>query len=897
MSQNVTVKIQINDGGTFKDITINADDLANAINTVKGRADDLDKSLVSMASLGQIFDGLSSAVRNLSNYISNLTSDYKSALEAETKLSTAMRNTMDATDEEIQSIKDFCDEQERLGVVAGDVQVSAAQELATYLEFSDSLKTLIPVVNDMTVQQYGLNASAESATQIATMLGKVMNGQTKALSRYGYEFTEAQEAVLLYGNEAQRAAMLAEVVGQSVGGMNYEMAKTPVGIMQQAENRLGKMREKIGAFAIQMEPALKNLSMFTSTTADIVKVAQAIEAAKKSAIGMKASSLAAAVAQKTQAVAARILGVSEYSAVTATKTLKIEMAALEATMTLGVSVAITALISLWGKLKKKHDDVADSIDKVDSATEEFGRVAGDARGQIMLEIGALSDIIEKHKKEKDKVQELNDKYGEAFGKHKTAAEWYDTLMTKSEAYCRQLGYEAKAKLLASQYGEALVNLDDARKQDKEFQGDRTKRQLGIIKDANGKNAGWGWDDVYTKEYEPIARAVEEAEKNVSSLKQSLDECTQAGKAAADAVKLVSGSSSGGNGDQSKLEGLAKDLDDYKKSIQAVVQTNATFNSGQDEMGVKLEAMKSGISSLIGKYGAENAAVRELIIEYGQLLRARGDMGGALPTIDASGLPNMVSSDASSRLSKDINEYRKAVELAVEQNRLLNDGQGETEVRLSAMKSGLTSLIQTYGASDISVQMLIGEFDSLQRSANDTIKSIDKFGDVQETMSAISSSFRSLSDIVGEGAASWLEWGANLLSAIGQAIPAIVMLTQAKKQEANANADALVTGVGASVGSIPFVGPAMALAAIASVVAAISSIPKFAAGGIAYGPTVGMFGEYANAATNPEVVAPLDKLVTLIDGGRGGRELRFRVKGRDLEAIEKKNRRYNMRTNG
>lgn len=112
MSQDVSIKIQINDGGTFKDITVNADDLANAIYTVKHRADELGKKLVDMESMGQIFDSLSSAAQNLHGYISNLTQDCKDEVESETKLATAMRNTMSATDEEIQSIKDFCDEQE-----------------------------------------------------------------------------------------------------------------------------------------------------------------------------------------------------------------------------------------------------------------------------------------------------------------------------------------------------------------------------------------------------------------------------------------------------------------------------------------------------------------------------------------------------------------------------------------------------------------------------------------------------------------------------------------------------------------------------------------------------------------------------------------------------------------
>ena len=39
----------------------------------------------------------------------------------------------------------------------------------------------------------------------------------------------------------------------------------------------------------------------------------------------------------------------------------------------------------------------------------------------------------------------------------------------------------------------------------------------------------------------------------------------------------------------------------------------------------------------------------------------------------------------------------------------------------------------------------------------------------------------------------------------------------------------------------------------------SAVPKFADGGMVYGPTMGMVGEYAGAATNPEVIAPLSDL--------------------------------------
>ena len=85
-----------------------------------------------------------------------------------------MRNTMGAREADIQSIKDLCAAQQELGVIGDEVQLSGVQELATYLGEKQSLEQLIPIMNDMLAQQYGLNATQENAAQIATMLGKVM---------------------------------------------------------------------------------------------------------------------------------------------------------------------------------------------------------------------------------------------------------------------------------------------------------------------------------------------------------------------------------------------------------------------------------------------------------------------------------------------------------------------------------------------------------------------------------------------------------------------------------------------------------------------------------------------------------------------------------------------------
>lgn len=61
-----------------------------------------------------------------------------------------------------------------------------------------------------------------------------------------------------------------------------------------------------------------------------------------------------------------------------------------------------------------------------------------------------------------------------------------------------------------------------------------------------------------------------------------------------------------------------------------------------------------------------------------------------------------------------------------------------------------------------------------------------------------------------------------------------------------------------------------------------SIRRFASGGIISGPTIGMMGEYPGARSNPEVVAPLDKLKNLIGqpSGEGG-QLVTRISGQDL----------------
>jgi len=80
---------------------------------------------------------------------------------------------------------------------------------------------------------------------------------------------------------------------------------------------------------------------------------------------------------------------------------------------------------------------------------------------------------------------------------------------------------------------------------------------------------------------------------------------------------------------------------------------------------------------------------------------------------------------------------------------------------------------------------------------------------------------------------------------------------------------------------------LALAAGVAAVAAGSALKNklsnqkataFADGGIVSGPTMGLVGEYPGAQNNPEVIAPLDKLKSMIGGGGSGT---FVLRGQDL----------------
>lgn len=189
-------------------------------------------------------------------YVKEMMTASNAATEASTKLTTVMHQRMNATDADVQSILNLTAAQQKLGVIEDDTATAGAQQLGTFVNSTSALATLIPAMNNLAAQQNGVNATSGDLVNIGNLMGKVMQGQTGALTRVGITFTEAQEKVLKYGNEQERAAMLAQVITDNVGDMNAALAATPEGQMAQMKNSFGDMQEELGA---QLTPAVMNL--------------------------------------------------------------------------------------------------------------------------------------------------------------------------------------------------------------------------------------------------------------------------------------------------------------------------------------------------------------------------------------------------------------------------------------------------------------------------------------------------------------------------------------------------------------------------------------------------------------------------------------------------------------
>lgn len=226
------------------------------------------------------------------------------------------------------------------------------------------------------------------------------------------------------------------------------------------------------------------------------------------------------------------------------------------------------------------------------------------------------------------------------------------------------------------------------------------------------------------------------------------------------------------------------------------------------------------------------------------------------------------------LSDDISEdYEK--ELEKKKSSYLSEMKYKEDVAKKAMAS--ISELDREEETDPFVDDLIEKAEARRNYMKELDSSMQTLKSTGETVSSV---FSTLGGVIDGNAGAMISWAGDVISSITSVIPSIISMVTANEAEA-------ISGATAAGSSVPFPGNIAAIATgIASVMAALMKVPKFADGGIAYGPTLGLFGEYSDASNNPEVVAPLDKLKGMIkdDNTSMSGNVQFRIQGRDLVGI-------------
>lgn len=237
----------------IKELGKDAADAADGVSKMTSGLLSVNAAMGIVSQMRGLYDSLSAS-------IDNCVQMYQYQADQELKLSVIMKQRMNATEEDIQSIKDFASAQQSLGVYGDEIILQGAQELASFTSSAEAIKTLIPAMNNLIAQQYGYSASGQQFQSTADMMGKVLSGQVGALSRLGYIFSEEEKQMLKTGTEMERAATLAKIITDNVGEMNVALRNTAMGAMQDMNNTLGDMQEELGKALIPMQ------SMFRLST-------------------------------------------------------------------------------------------------------------------------------------------------------------------------------------------------------------------------------------------------------------------------------------------------------------------------------------------------------------------------------------------------------------------------------------------------------------------------------------------------------------------------------------------------------------------------------------------------------------------------------------------------------
>lgn len=478
-----------------KNVPVARDELANGLYQVISNSvpednwiDFLNKS--AKASVGGIAD-LGETVKVTSTVIKNYGLAWDAAESVQDKIQLTAKNGVTSFEQLAQALP-------RVTANASTLGVSIDELLASFATLTGVSGNTNEVATQMAAIFTALVKPSSEATEMAEKMGiefnaasiKAAGGLRNFLTQLDASVKEyaAANGVLeqevyakLFGSAESLRALtpltnqLAEKFSENVDAMANsagtinaaynEMSSTGSATTQMLKNQLGAITDVVAGFVGGVMPILSFTSQLGITAMSITSLVKTVKALNiqqgiltlRSKAGGAAMLLFGLNASRSAAFT-RVFSAALKSGAYSATAFKIALKGLMITTVVGAAiVAVTSVIEYF---VNKTDEATDKTNEFSEAEDAYKNAAASTKVELDKEIKALGDLITAKKDTTDAVNHLNAVYGDLFGSHKTASEWYDTLTRKSQIYVKQIGYEAQAKVLATKLAEKQIELED-----------------------------------------------------------------------------------------------------------------------------------------------------------------------------------------------------------------------------------------------------------------------------------------------------------------------------------------------------------------------------------------------------------------------------------------------------
>lgn len=331
---------------------------------------------------------------------------------------------------------------EKMGITFNAASIKAAGGLRNFLTSLDAAVKQYAASNDVLEQEVyaKLFGSARSLRALTPLTGQLAD-----------KFSENVDAM------ANSAGTINEAYGT--------MSSTGGAVTQMLKNQLGSITDVIAGYAGAIMPMISftaQLGVSIMSVTSLIKTFKALNVQQvlltvRSKAGGAAMLLFGLNASRSAAFT-RVFSAALKSGAYSATAFKIALKGLMITTVVGAAVvAVTSLIEYFCN---KTDEATEKTNEFSEAEDAYKSAAANTKVELDNEIKSLGNLITAKKDTTEAVNHLNAAYGDIFGSHKTAAEWYDVLTKKSQIYVKQIGYEAQAKVLATKLAEKQIELED-----------------------------------------------------------------------------------------------------------------------------------------------------------------------------------------------------------------------------------------------------------------------------------------------------------------------------------------------------------------------------------------------------------------------------------------------------